>query len=131
MWEGSSSRKFGASTYGVIGGGNHIAAFDDPVHGAAAQFDLLGSQKYINRPVSDVIKDWSADTGGAGNVQDYVKSLGLSPDAVITPELLRSPQGIALAKKQAHWEAGLKKGEEYPLTDDQWQMAQQLAFEDQ
>jgi hypothetical protein len=30
MWDGPSAAKFGSSTYGVIGGGNHIAKFDTP-----------------------------------------------------------------------------------------------------
>jgi hypothetical protein len=126
MWPGQSSRKFGASTYGVIGGGNRIAAFDDPVNGAAAQFDLLNSKSYVNRPVGEVVKQWSSNTGGAQNVAAYVKSLGLDPSTKITPQLLQSPAGISLAKAQARWETG----RDYPLSDEQWGKAQQMAFGD-
>jgi hypothetical protein len=124
MWPSDSSRKFGADTYGVIGGGNRIAKFDNTESGAAAQFDLLNSKHYANRPVQDVIKQWSGGTGGQENVAEYVKSLGLDPNAVITPELLQSPAGINLAKAQARWETG----REYPMSDEQWQNAQQMAF---
>lgn len=128
MWPGPSSRKFGGSDYGVLRDGNLIAKFDDPVNGAAAQFDLLDSKKYVNRPIGSLIGEWSGYTGGSKNVDSYAasvaNSVGLSPDDRLTPQLLRSPAGIAFAKAQARMETGY----DYPLTDDQWKQAQGLAF---
>jgi hypothetical protein len=128
MWEGDSSRKFGATTYGILKDKdaiNHIAAFDTPEQGAAAQFDLLNSG-YANQTLANVIKKWSDNTGGQQNVNAYIKSLNLDPQTVITPELLKSPTGIALAKKQADWE----DGGNFKMSDEQWQNAQKMAFGD-
>jgi hypothetical protein len=132
MWEGPSSRKFGATTYGILDDPdrNHIASFETPVHGAAAQFHLLADPNapYINKPVIDVIRKWSKSktdkTGSEQNIQDYVKSLGLSANTIVTPELLRSPTGIALAKHQAHWEGGGN----FKMSDEDWQKAQAMAY---
>lgn len=130
MWPGPSSKKFGSSDYGVLKDGNLIAHFDDPVKGAAAQLDLLSSKKYVNRPIGELIGDWSGHTGGPENVARYAdsvaKSIGLSSDQPLTPEILRSPAGIAFAKAQAKMEAG----SDYPLSDDQWTQAQKMAFPD-
>lgn len=128
MWPSPSSQKFGSTSYGVIGGGNRIANFPDPVSGAAAQFDLLNSRKYIGRPVADLIDEWSGHTGGSANVYKYAKQVadaaGISVNDRLTPELLQGPAGIAFAKAQARMEAG----GEYPLTDAEWTQAQQRAF---
>jgi len=116
MWDGPSSRKFGSTRYDVIGGGNHIAVFDDPVNGAAAQFDLM-SRKYTGRPLSSAISEWS----GGNNVSSYLagiqKETGLSPGTVVTPEMMRDPKiAVPLARAMAQHEAG----QAYPLNDQQW-----------
>jgi hypothetical protein len=128
MWDGPSATKFGSTSHGVLSDGNHIAYFPDKVSGAAAQFDLLNSRKYIGRPIGDVIDEWSGSTGGEKNVHSYAKhvadSVGLSPNDPLTPQLLQSPAGITFAKAMARIEAG----GEYPLSDDEWNQAQQTAF---
>jgi len=128
MWPQESSRKFGSNSYGVIGGGNLIAKFDTPEAGAAAQFDLLASPKYSGMPIGRAIDKWSGHTGGAANVSAYAnsvaRSIGLSPDDILTPQIVQSPSGIAFAKAMARQEAGV----DYPMSDQQWQAAQQMAF---
>lgn len=128
MWPGPSSARFGATQYERLKDGNLIAHFDNPVNGAAAQFDLLGSGKYINRPIGDIIDEWSGHTGGKANVSAYAShvanSIGVSPYDRLTSGILQSPQGILFAKAMARMEAG----QEYPLSDDDWRQAQNLAF---
>lgn len=128
MWDGASATKFGSTSHGVLSDGNHIAKFDDPVAGAAAQFDLLNSSKYINKPIGDLVDIWSGHTGGAKQVSAYAShvadAIGLSVHEPLTTEILQSPNGIAFAKAQARMEAG----KDYPLTDEQWQQAQQMAL---
>jgi hypothetical protein len=120
--EGPSSRRFGSTTYGIIANGNHISRFDTPEQGAAAQFDLLDSPTYVNRSVSDVMKDWTG--ANKSDLDTYVKALGVAPDTIITHDFLRSPAGIALAKQQAVAEG---RGP-YPMNDEQWQQAQDMAY---
>jgi hypothetical protein len=128
MWPGPSSKKFGSSSYGVLRDGNLIAKFDDPVSGAAAQFDLLNSKKYMGRSIGDLIGEWSGYTGGKANVTAYANhvanSVGLDPNDRLTPDLLASPSGIGFAKAMARMEAG----SEYPLSDNQWTQAQKMAL---
>jgi hypothetical protein len=127
MKPGDSSRKFGATTYGVIADGNRIASFPDAVSGAAGQFDLL-NRNYVGMSIGKAIDKWSGHTGGTANVSAYAnkvaKSIGASPDDLLTSEMLQSPQGIDLAKAMAKHEAA----QDYPMLDSQWQDAQQRAF---
>ena len=95
-------------------------AFDSPVKGAAAHFALL-AQKYSGVPLEQTVNEWRKGQGGGEFVSGQT---GLSPDTPITPELLRSPQGIALVKAMADLDAGGKA----PLTDEQWAEAHQMAF---
>ena len=130
MWDGPSASKFGSKTHGVLSDGNHIAYFGTPEAGAAAQFDLLSSPKYVNRMIGPLIDEWSGSTGGKGNVSQYAtnvaQSIGRTPADPLTPEILRGPEGIVLAKAQAKWETGY----DYPMSDDQWRAAQRMAFPD-
>ena len=104
---------------------DHIALFNSPEEGAAAQFDLLATLKnYLGKRLEDAIRTWSGDTGGESNVQSYVKSLGLDPNTVISREFLQGPQRIGLAKAMAHFEAG----KDFPLSDEEWKKAQDWAF---
>src|SRR6187455_2136895 len=96
--------------YGATGGedladGNNAAVFPDPVSGAAAQFALL-HRKYAGLPLSKAISKWSGGNSSPEYVNFLSNNTGLSSDTVLTPELLSGPQGLALAKAQAHWEAG-------------------------
>lgn len=123
QYPGATATRFGSTGFQTIGGGHKIATFPDAESGAAAQFDLLKSG-YAGMPLRDAMAKW----GGGNNTDAYTALVaartGLKPDAVITPELLASPQGIALAKAMARHEAGV----ESPLSDQQWSAAQARAF---
>ncbi len=119
QWLGPVARQFGATGSIDLPGGNNAAMFDDPVNGAAAQFALL-QKSYGGMPLSAAISKWSGGNSSPAYSAFLAKQTGLSPDTVLTPELLASPQGLALAKAQAQWEAG----KPYPLSDEQWAQAQ-------
>lgn len=126
MYPGPSSRRYGSTGHEIIAGGHKIATFDDPVQGGAAQFHLLAnSPDYIGRPVRDVIRTWS----GGNNSDAYTKFVsdrtGLSPDAVLTPEMMANPSvAIPFAAAKARWETG----KDYPMTDAQWREAHRLGL---
>lgn len=123
QWPGQSSKRFGADGYATIGGGNQIAIFSDPVNGGAAQFDLL-SRNYAGLPLTEAIRKWSGGNASDAYVANIAKRTGLSPDAVLSPELLADPaRAIPLAKAMAAHEAG----QDYPMTDEQWGSAFQRA----
>lgn len=129
MWgKGNAvATKWGANqTIGLndgLGQGNNIAVFPDKVHGAAAQFDLWNSH-YTGITLEAAIERWS----GANSWQQYAKTIqsktGLTAKTIMTSAILNSPQGLALVKAQAQWEAG----QVYPLSDDEWKQAQDMVF---
>jgi len=123
QWFGPIARQFGATGAEALPGGNNAAIFDDPVNGAAAQFALWG-KSYAGMPLSAAIAKWSGGNSSPAYAEFIQKQTGLSPDTVLTRDTLAGPQGLALAKAQARWEAG----KEYPLSDDQWRTAQAKAF---
>lgn len=123
QWPGSVASQFGATGSENVAGGNKIATFDDPVKGAAAEMALL-DKNYSGMPLGAAISKWSGGNSGAAYAAHIAKDTGLTPDTVISPQLLRGPQGVALAKSMANWEAG----GQYPLSDQQWEQAHQLAF---
>jgi hypothetical protein len=123
QWPGPSARAFASTGDETIGGGNRIAVFDNPEQGAAAQFHLL-DRAYVGMPLSSAINKWSGGNNAPQYMQFITQQTGLSPDTVVTPELLRGPQGVALVKAMAQHEAGRP----YPLSDDQWTGAQRAAF---
>jgi murein L,D-transpeptidase YcbB/YkuD len=131
MWGGNAlAKKWGATNNVVLhdglGQGNTIAVFPDVVHGACAQFDLWRtSANYKNKTLSRAIQVWS----GGNSWQGYVKFLeahdaGLADNTVIDEAFLSSEHGWQLMKAQAWNEAG----QEYPMTDAQWQQAQKIVF---
>lgn len=124
QYPGPSANTFGSTGTQTIGGGHKIATFASPEEGAAAQFDLL-NRNYTGRTVADAVTKWS----GGNNVPAYLASVekaGIPRNTVITPEFLRSPQGIQFAQAMAQHEAGRP----YPMTPQQWQAAQSRAFAD-
>lgn len=123
QWFGPAAAAYGATGSIPLPGGNNAAQFPDPVSGAAAQFALLG-KSYTNMPLSSAIAKWSGGNSSPAYAAFLAKQTGLSPDTVLTKELLSGPQGLALAKAQAHWEAG----KPFPLSDEQWGQAQSRAF---
>jgi hypothetical protein len=123
MYPGPSATLFGSPDYATIGGGHKIAIFPDPESGAAAQFDLL-AKRYSGLPLRDAVSKWSGGNSSSAYLNHIVNRTGLTPDTVLTPELLRGPQGVNFTKAAAEWEAGRP----YPMTDDQWRSAQARAF---
>lgn len=123
QWPGPVASQFGSTGAQDLQGGNKIASFDDPIKGGAAHFALL-AQKYAGMPLGAAIAKWSGGNSAAPYAQFVSGRTGLSPETPITPELLKGPQGIALAKAMADWEAGGR----YPMTDQQWMQAHQTAF---
>jgi hypothetical protein len=123
QYPGPSATAYGSTGHDVIGGGHKIARFNSPEEGAAAQFNLL-SRGYTGMPLSAAIQKWSGGNSAPQYVQMVSKATGLTPDTVITPELLRSPQGVQLVQAMAQHEAGRP----YPMTPEQWQAAQSRAF---
>lgn len=131
MWGGNAiSRKWGETGNVALNDGlnqgNHIAVFPTKVAGACAQFDLWRTSKnYRNRRLVDAIHTWS----GGNWTADYVAFLtkrtpGLTADTVIDETFLRSTAGLAMMKAQAWHEAG----KPYPMTDAEWQQAQDIVF---
>lgn len=137
QYPGPSARKFGSTRHEVLRSkdGQHlIATFPTPVHGAAAQFDLLhngrnklGQLTYRNRTIRKAIETWC---GGfyANTYLGVLKSkAGVTADSVLTSDLLKDPVfAIPLGKAMAWQEAG----REYPLDDEGWTQAHDMAFAD-
>lgn len=124
QYPGPSAKKFGSTGTEIIGGGHKIAVFDNPVDGAAAQFDLLDNG-YAGMKLKDAIHKWSGGNSSPEYTNAIVKATGISPDTVLTKDMLRNPQvAIPLAKTAADWEAGGA----YPMSNEQWAMAHAKAF---
>lgn len=128
MYPGPSAKRFGSKTFQVLkskDGTHKIACFDDPVHGAAAQFDLLSSPKYTGRTVRQAITKWCGGFYASTYLNVLAQNSGVTADTMLTPELIRNPDvAIPLAKAMALQEAGRP----FPLDDDGWRRAHQLAF---
>lgn len=123
QYPGQSARKFGSTGTEIIGGGHKIAVFDDPVKGAAAQFDLL-SRAYSGMSLQDAIHKWSGGNSSGAYAQQISRATGIPLTGVLTRELLSDPaKAIPLAKTAADWEAGGN----YPMSGEQWSQAFQMA----
>jgi hypothetical protein len=112
-YPGRDATAYGSTGSDTIGGGNRIANFPSPVHGAAANLSLL-SRAYTGMPISAAVNKWSG--GSRSDVP------GFDPNTVLTPEMLNDPK-TAIPLMQ-----GITSGEapgKYPMTPDQWQMAHQ------
>ena len=108
---GENAAAFGQQGHAVIGGGHKIAQFPTPVHGAAANMDLL-DRNYTGMPIREAARKWS------GGSRDSVP--GFAGDTVITKEMMRDP-AFAVPFVQA-----IARGEapgRYPMSDEQWTQA--------
>jgi hypothetical protein len=125
QYPGQSARKFGTTGTEIIGGGHKIAVFDDPVKGAAAQFDLL-NRGYTGMTVADAIRKWSGGNFSQAYADYLTKNVpGLTLDTVLTPDKLSDPAfAVPFAKASASWEAGRS----YPMTDEQWANAHRMSL---
>lgn len=127
MYPGPSAKKFGSTTYETLkskDGVHKIATFPTSVHGAAAMFDLL-NRSYTGLTVEKAITKWC----GSFYATTYLKVLkdraGIEPATVLTKTMLADHDiAIPLAKAMAWQEAG----KDYPMPDDEWLEAHQMAF---
>lgn len=123
QYPGPSARKYGSTGTEIIGGGHKIAVFDNPVNGAAAQFDLL-KRGYMGLTLGDAIRKWSGGNSSPAYANRVAQATGVSLDTPLTPDMINNPAfAIPFAKSAASWEAG----QDYPMTDDQWAEAHRLA----
>jgi len=124
MWPGPSSKKFGSTTFDTIGGGNKIAIFDNPVSGAAAQFDLL-ARSYTGMTLKAAMKKWTGGNSPDAEMAMVRKYADIGPDTVLTRAFLQNPlMAIPFAKGMAENETG----KPFPLSDDDWMKAHTMAF---
>lgn len=127
MYPGKSAKKFGSRSFETLkskDGVHKIATFPTPVHGAAAQFDLLHNS-YCGMPLEKAITKWC----GAYYVSTYLKVLetngGIKRTDTLTKEHIKDPAiAIPLARAMALQEAG----RDYPMDDDDWEAAHAMAF---
>lgn len=119
QYPGPSATAYGSTGHDVIGGGHKIARFDDPVSGGAAQFDLL-NRNYTGMTVDAALNKWTGGNSSPQTRAAMARAAGLSPDTPITPDLLRSPQGMQFAQAMARNEAG----RDFPMPAGGWQEAQ-------
>lgn len=127
MYPGASSKKFGSTSYETLrskDGIHKIATFPTGVHGAAAQFDLL-ARSYTGMTLERAVTRWC----GGFYAPTYLKVLKdraeVTAETVLTKALLADHEfAIPLAKAMAWQEAG----KDFPLKDDEWMQAHQMAF---
>lgn len=126
QYPGPIATRFGSTRSATIGGGHKIATFDDPVQGGAAQIALLReSRHYRGKPLRDAIKTWSGGNSVASYLASIKRDTGLSGDTVLSREFLNDPEKvIPLVKAMAKHETGRP----FPMTDEQWLAAFQMAL---
>ena len=105
MKEGASSRKFGASTYGLDETSLHeqVMRFPSKEAGAAAQFDLLRKYFRSGKTVHQAVDEWSNHGDGSpANVAMYTASIckatGLHPGDHVSDDFLSGPGGIEFVR---------------------------------
>lgn len=131
MEPGPSSRKFGSTSFETLHWSykgkpatNKIATFPTPVHGAAALFDLLYS-KYTGSTVEAAITKWCGGYYADTYTNVLQQKCGVGPKDALTKDRVKDADtAIALAKSMAFQEAG----REYPMSDEQWKQAHEMAF---
>jgi hypothetical protein len=128
MYPGTSSKKFGSTSFEWLENGKHkCATFPSDVQGAAALFDLLASSKYVDgkRTVREIITKWCGGYYVSTYLSVLEKKAGVTADTVLTRGLLCNPDiAIPLAQAMALQEAG----QAYPLDVDGWRQAHTLAL---
>ncbi len=127
MYPGASAKKFGSTSYETLrskDGVHKIATFPTHIHGAAAHFDLLNAS-YTGMTLEKAITRWC----GGYYASTYLKVLkdrtGVDADTVLTKAMLADHAiAIPIAKAMAWQEAG----QDYPLKDEEWMEAHQMAM---
>jgi len=127
MYPGPSAKKFGSTSYETLrskDGVHKIATFPTSVHGAAAQFDLL-NRDYTGKTLEKAIEKWCGNYYSAIYLKVLKDRAGVEPDTVLTKAMLADHEiAIPIAKAMAWQEAGC----DYPLKDEEWREAHQMAF---
>lgn len=126
QWPGPSAQRYGATGFETLndGQGNKIARFDTPEAGAAAQFDLL-RRNYAGMPLNEAIRKWSGGNSSDAYTTNVARAIGMQPTDVLSPDILSDPaRAIPFAQAMARIEAG----RDFPMSDEQWAKAHQMAF---
>lgn len=126
QWPGPVASRWGSTGFEVLndGQGNKIATFPTWEQGAAAHLDLLRSN-YQGMTLADAINKWSGGNSADAYMARVARETGLAPNAVISDDLLRSPEGLALVKSMAGHEKG-PDGQGVP--DDAWNKAFAMVY---
>lgn len=126
-YPGPSSKKFGSTTYETLkskDGIHKIATFSTNVHGAAAMFDLL-NRSYTGMTLEDAITKWCGNFYATTYLKVLKDRAGIEADTVLTKAMLADHDiAIPLAKAMAWQEAGC----DYPMKDEDWLEAHQMAM---
>lgn len=123
MWPCAIATQFGSTSFESLADGNRAAVFPTCEQGAAAQF-ALWAKNYSGMPLQSAIYRWSGHNSSDEYATFIFSKTKLAKTDVITRSYLSGPNGLVFMKAQAQWEAGRP----YPMTDDQWRKAQELAF---
>lgn len=139
MYPGASSKKFGGDKFEVLrskDGTHKIATFATPIHGAAANFDLMANGRtwvkviptylYRGKTVRKAIETWC----GGYYATTYIKVLhdraGVGPDDILTLDKIQDAHiAVPLLKAMAWQEAG----KDFPMPDEDWIAAHAMAFD--
>lgn len=127
MYPGTSSRKFGSTAFETLkskDGTHQIAIFPTPVHGAAAQFDLLHSN-YCGMSVENAIKKWCGGFYASTYLAVLEQKGGIKKTDILTKDMVKKPEiAVPLARAMAWQEAG----RDFPLDESGWMTAHGMAF---
>lgn len=127
MYPGKSATKFGSTSYETLkskDGVHKIATFPTSIHGAAAQFDLL-SRVYTGMTIEKAITKWCGNFYAPTYLKVLKDRADVTPETVLTRAMLADHEfAIPFAKAMAWQEAGC----DFPLKDDEWLEAHQMAL---
>lgn len=127
MYPGPSAKRFGATSHETLrskDGVHKIATFPTSVHGAAAQFDLL-NRDYTGMTLEKAIEKWCGNYYAAIYLKVLKDRASVEPSSVLTKAMLADGDiAIPIAKAMAWQEAGC----DYPLKDEEWREAHQMAL---
>ena len=111
-------KKYGMDGVDTIGGGHLIANFPNAASGAAANFELMERQ-YAGKPLSYFIHKWSGGNSSGLYAAHVAKEVGISPNTVITRDMIRDPKfAPRLLKAQLSWESGKGSKAGFGLNDE-------------
>lgn len=127
MYPGKSAKKFGSTSYETLkskDGVHKIATFPTSTHGAAAQFDLL-ARVYTGMTIEKAITKWCGNFYAPTYLKVLKDRADVTPETVLTRAMLADHEfAIPFAKAMAWQEAGC----DFPLKDDEWLEAHQMAM---